>query len=291
MIFRTLCIGDVVGRPGRKIIRDTLAAFRTEREVHFVVCNGENSASGSGLTPKTLSELTGWGADVVTSGDHIYKNRDVFGCLDNDKLLRPLNYPDTAFGKGWGIYDTEWGIRVGVINLIGQVFMNPADNAFVAVDRALAGPLAEADCIIVDMHAEATSEKIAMGWHLDGRVAAVVGTHTHVQTADERILPNGTAYLTDLGMTGAFASVLGRDIQPVLHAFRTQMPARFTVAERDVHLSGALISYNTETKRAIAIERISLPLVEENNASENACDSTPCAESVTPAELPSPTSH
>ena len=258
MSFQILCIGDVVGQPGRLILEKKLSALRRERSINCIVCNGENAAAGSGVTPKVLGEMLAAGVDIVTTGDHVYKNRDGLECINNPRLVRPLNYPDTAAGKGATVFEAQDGTRVLVANLIGQVFMGPADNPFVAVDRLLAQPPAPFDLAVVDFHAEATSEKVAMGWHLDGRVAVLVGTHTHIQTADERILPNGTAYITDLGMTGAYASVLGRDIEPVLQSFRTQMPARFTVAENDVRLSGVLVSVDVAAKRAISIERIML---------------------------------
>ncbi|MFH0910959.1 MAG: TIGR00282 family metallophosphoesterase [Planctomycetota bacterium] len=258
MSFRILCIGDVVGQPGREILKARLPALKEERRIDFVVANGENAAGGSGLTSKVLREILEAGVDVVTSGDHVYKNKEVFECLGDERLLRPLNYVPAAAGHGAGLFVSKAGARVAVVNLVGRVFMNPAECPFLAADTILDTLRRDADLIVVDIHAEATSEKIAMGWHLDGRVTAVVGTHTHVPTADERILPGGTAYLTDLGMTGAFDSVLGRDKESVLYHFTTAMPARFAVATGDVRLCAALIAADPQTGRALSIERLML---------------------------------
>jgi 2',3'-cyclic-nucleotide 2'-phosphodiesterase len=255
--MKILCIGDIVGKPGRKLVSRLVPDLRRERGIDFCVANGENAAGGSGLTPKVLRSLLGGGVDVVTSGDHVYKNKEVFACFGEPALLRPLNYVERAEGRGAGLYQAA-GARILVANLQGRVFMDPAECPFAAVDRLLEKRGAEADVILVDMHAEATSEKIAMGWHLDGRASAVVGTHTHVQTADARILPKGTAYLTDLGMTGPFDSVLGRDTASVLHRFTTQMPARFEVAENDLRLSGCIVEIDPADGRASAIERLEL---------------------------------
>lgn len=266
--IRLLCLGDIVGRPGRRIIRRQLKALREDRAVDVVLANGENAAGGSGLTPKILQELLRGGVDLVTSGDHIYKNKEVFGCIDHERLLRPLNYVPAAAGRGHTVLHLDSGLRLGVVNLVGRVFMEPAECPFQAIDTLLAGHGDEAAAWIVDFHAEATSEKIAMAWHLAGRVAAVVGSHTHVQTADERILPGGTAAMSDLGMTGSHAGVIGRTKESVLHRFTTQMPARFDICDGDVRLQGVLVDLDPETGQAAAATRLSVEEAEEEKKEE-----------------------
>lgn len=256
MSIAVLCIGDIVGRPGRKIVREVLPGLVERRSAELVVANAENAAGGSGVTRKIVNALLESGVHVLTTGDHVYSNKDAMDCLDHERLLRPLNYVPEAAGHGSTVVETDGGARIAVANLVGRTFMDPAESPFAAVDAFL--DETDADAVIVDFHAEATSEKIAMGWWLDGRVAAVVGTHTHVQTADARVLPKGTAYVSDLGMTGPFASVLGRDVNAVLHRFTTAMPARFEVAEDDVRLSGAVVVVDETTGRAESIERFCL---------------------------------
>ena len=258
MLKKVLCIGDIVGRPGRKIIEEQLPEFIIQKGIDFVIANGENASSGSGITPKLLSGILKSGVDVVTTGDHIYKNKDVFGCIKDPKLLRPLNYVEGASGNGAGVYTMSDGIKIAVVNLSGRVFMDPCECPFSAIDNYLKGLEEGINIIFVDIHAEATSEKIAMGWHLDGRVSAVFGTHTHIQTADERILPGKTAYITDLGMTGPYESVLGRKKENVLHKFTTNMPSRFDVASGDVRLCGAVIEIDNSNGEARSIERVCL---------------------------------
>jgi hypothetical protein len=255
-----LFFGDVVGRPGRAALAYAIPVLREKYGADFIVANGENAASGSGLSPTTLNKLLSSGADVVTSGDHIFRNKEYPGVIHELRVLRPANYPKSADGKGWGLYTTKDGTRLVVINLMGRIFMEPLRCPFELADEILAGAANQARIILVDMHGEATSEKIAMGWYLDGKVSAVVGTHTHVQTADERILPGGTAYITDLGMTGPYDSVLGRDKTAVLKKFRTAMPARFEVAEGDVKACGAVIKIDGATGRAQSIERFQVPV-------------------------------
>ena len=259
MPIRILFIGDIVGRPGRKAVTELVPRLREQRGIDFVVANGENAAAGSGLTPKVLKQILAGGVDVVTSGDHIYRNKDGFGCFEEERLLRPLNYVPAAAGRGWGVYQAG-ETPVAVVNLQGRVFMEPSECPFHAIDVLLESLAKEARILLVDFHAEATSECIGMGWHLDGRASAVAGTHTHVQTADETVLPLGTAYITDLGMTGPHDGVIGRAKAPVLHKFTTGMPARFEVCEGDIRLHGAQIDIDPETGRALAIERIALPL-------------------------------
>ncbi len=259
MSIKILAIGDVVGRPGRTVLKDRLASLVEQRAIDLVVANAENSASGSGIIPAQVEELRGAGVDVLTTGDHIWKRAQIVPHMNNGlPLLRPANYPADAKGRGYGIFRTASGLAVGVMNLVGRVYMNPAECPFRTADAAVAEMSAETPIIIVDMHAEATSEKVAMGWYLDGRVTAVVGTHTHIPTADERVLPGGTAYITDLGMTGPYDSVLGRQTDKVLHRFTTGMYAPFDVASGDVRLCGAIIEADPETGRASSIERLCL---------------------------------
>lgn len=250
-------IGDVVGRPGRKILQDRLGGYCSEVGVGFCVINGENAAGGSGITAATAKDLFAAGADVITTGDHVWKQKEAVGLLtENHRILRPENIGPRAAGVGHCVVEAKNGLQVGVASFQGRVFMNPSDCPFRAAEAAVTEMAAQAKVILVDFHGEATSEKIAMGWLLDGRVSAVVGTHTHVQTADERILPKGTAYITDLGMTGPYDSVLGRRTDRVLEALLTSMPTAFDVAKDDVRISGALITIDTDTGRALGIERV-----------------------------------
>ena len=258
-ILTVLFFGDVVGRPGRGALAYAIPILKRKYEANFVVVNGENAASGSGLTPATLNKILTAGADVVTTGDHIFRNKEYPGVINELRVLRPANYPKSADGRGWGLYTTQEGVRIAVMNLMGRVFMEPLRCPFELADEILASASNQAKIILLDMHAEATSEKLAMGWHLDGKVSAIVGTHTHVQTADERILPGGTAYISDLGMCGPYDSVLGREKIPVLKKFRTAMPARFEVAEGDVKACGVIVKIDTDTARATSIERFQLP--------------------------------
>jgi hypothetical protein len=258
--FTVLFFGDVVGRPGRNALSYAIPVLREKYGASFVVANGENSAAGSGVTPTTLNRLLAAGVDVITTGDHIFRNKEYPGVINELRLLRPANYPKVADGRGWGLYTTKDGLRIVVINVLGRIFMEPLRCPFEIVDEILQATSNQAKIILLDIHAEATSEKIAMGWYLDGKVSAIVGTHTHIQTADERILPNGTAYITDLGMTGPYESVLGRERQPVLKRFRTAMPARFDVAEGDVRACGVAVKINAETGQAVSIERFQVPI-------------------------------
>ncbi|MFW6159491.1 MAG: TIGR00282 family metallophosphoesterase, partial [Planctomycetota bacterium] len=259
--IRILVIGDVVGRPGRTILADKLADFVEQHGIGFVVANGENTASGSGIIPKHVKLLLESGIDVITTGDHIWKQKKIVDLLKagEQPVLRPANYPADAVGTGARLFAARDGTPVGVVNLIGRVYVPaPTDCPFRAANRAIEALSKETRLILVDFHAEATSEKIAMGWHLNGRATAVFGTHTHVPTADERVLPGGTAYVTDLGMTGPYRSVIGRQIDPVLFHFRTGMYARFDVASGDVRLCGAIIEANPDTGKAQSIERVCL---------------------------------
>lgn len=255
-----LYFGDVVGRPGRKAVCHAIPVLKKLHDPDFIVANGENSAGGSGISPNTLQKLASYGVQALTSGDHIYRNKEYVGVIQDARVLRPANYPKSADGKGYGVYETRTGVRVGVINLMGRIFMEPLRCPFEQADRLLNELTQHVKVILVDMHAEATSEKIAMGWHLDGRVSAMVGTHTHIQTADERVLPKGTAYITDLGMCGPYDSVIGRVKEAVLKKLRTAMPARFDVAEGDVKACGVVLRVDTETGRARSIERFQIPI-------------------------------
>jgi len=254
-----LAIGDIVGRPGRRVLHDHLPDLMQREGVDFCVANAENAAGGSGLTVETARELLDLGIDVLTSGDHVWKKREILGLVDAEpRLLRPANLSPEAAGRGYGVYEARGGVRVGVVNLQGRTFMKPVDCPFRTVRRILEELSTQTAVLVVDFHAEATAEKVAMGWFLDGQASAVVGTHTHIQTADERLLPNGTAYLTDLGMTGPYESVIGRRTDRVLKALITQMPQSFDVAKRDRRLCGALIAVEPETGRATSIRRVQL---------------------------------
>jgi hypothetical protein len=259
--MRILFVGDVVGSPGRKALARHLPALLAERGIDYSVVNVENLAGGFGVTAPTCREVLELGADVLTSGNHIWDKKEVLELIPNEpRLLRPYNYPPGCPGEGVHVGATRDGVRVAVINLQGRVFMPPIDCPFRAADRALEEVAGRADVVLVDMHAEATSEKVAMGWYLDGRVAAVVGTHTHVPTADERVLPGGAAYITDLGMTGPYDSVIGVDRGVIVGRFLNGMPAKFDTATKDARLCGAVVEVDPAAGRAKRIERVMLPL-------------------------------
>ena len=255
--MKILFIGDIVGSPGREAIKKLLPGLIKEYRLDFVIANAENAAGGSGITPKIAEELFGYGIDVLTSGDHIWKKRYIFEIINQDeRILRPLNFPSGAPGRGFNVYKTKGGDKIGVMNVNGRVFMDALECPFRAALSAQEELSKETNIIIVDIHAEATSEKIALGWYLDGKVSAVLGTHTHIQTADERILPKGSAYLTDAGMTGPYDSVIGRKIEDVLERFLTSIPTRFEVAQENIQLHGAVLDIDEETGKARSIERI-----------------------------------
>ncbi len=262
-MIRLLFIGDIVGKPGRELIRKGLTALRDLHSVDLVIANAENAAAGFGITREIGEELLDQGVDVMTSGNHIWDRKEALDYIGIEpRLLRPLNYPAGAPGNGSYVARAATGQSVGVINAMGRVFMQQLDDPFAAVAREVEQLRTKTRIIFVDFHAEATSEKIAMGWHLDGKVSAVVGTHTHVQTADERILPQGTAYLTDVGMTGPHDSIIGVEVSAALGKFVTGMPARFETATGNPRLNGVLIEIDPETGRAADIERISYSLAE-----------------------------
>jgi metallophosphoesterase (TIGR00282 family) len=266
MIIKILCIGDIVGRPGRRIVGDLVPRLRDEWNLEAVIANGENMKNGSGLDPRDYDSLREAGVDVVTSGDHIYRRNQIFDTLDrDDHIIRPGNYPDEAAGKGHTVVETRSGLKLGVINVQGTVFMNNTAGCPYKTATALAQKLSkETNLIIVDMHAEATSEKVGMGWHLDGRVSCVFGTHTHIPTNDYRILPKGTAHISDIGMTGPYASILGRRVDRVLHKFITNMPAPFDVADGDIRLCGITVDIDTDTGLATDIQPVMLNEEGEN---------------------------
>ena len=256
-------IGDVVGSRGRRALEALLPGIKTEFDVGFTIANGENAAGGFGLTGKIAQDLLSAGVDVITSGNHIWDKREMVPMLDSmERVLRPHNYPPGVPGRGCGVYSLDGDMRICVINLQGRVFMRAIDCPFRTVDRLL--EQVHGAITVVDMHAEATSEKIAMGWYLDGRVAAVIGSHTHVQTADERVLPGGTAYISDAGMTGAFDSVIGIEKEAIINRFLTGIPNRFDQAKGDARLAGVIISIDRRSRRAVGIERIVRELKEED---------------------------
>jgi metallophosphoesterase (TIGR00282 family) len=260
MHVNLLCIGDVVGSPGRRILREELPKIVPERGIDCVIVNAENAAGGSGLTAALYEKIVHYGTDLITLGDHIYRRRDIIPVLErSEKIVRPANLPAGAPGREYAVCHTASGHRVAIISLLGRLFMKPPVNCpFAAVDRVLASIPKDVKIIVVDMHAEATSEKIAMGWHLNGRASVVFGTHTHVPTADECILSGGTAYITDVGMTGPYDSVLGRDKNRVVSALLSGVPNKFDVATDDIRMCGIVASVDAETGKATSIERIAL---------------------------------
>jgi hypothetical protein len=249
-----LFLGDIVGRPGRKALADSLKTLRQSLALDVVLANAENASGGIGLNSKAARELLCLPLDVLTSGNHIWKHKDIFSFFNGtDRLLRPANYPAGAPGSGLGVYDAQDGTRYAVLNLMGRTYMDPADCPFQTAEALLATLPEEVKVRIVDFHAEATSEKKAMGYFLDGRVSAVLGTHTHVQTNDARILPKGTACLTDVGMCGPVDSIIGMDSQSIVSRFLTRLPTRFEVAKGPVRLEGALCAIDAATGRAVNI--------------------------------------
>jgi metallophosphoesterase (TIGR00282 family) len=258
MQIKLLCIGDIVGRPGRQILSEQLGRIVQEHQIDCVIANAENAAGGSGLTSSIYDKLHKYGVNLITLGDHLYRKKDVVEILENSSdIVRPANLSQLAAGKTWAVYTTSRGPQVAVVSLLGRLFMPlPSDNPFNAIDRILEKIPREIQTIIVDVHAEATSEKIALGWFLDGRVSVVYGTHTHVVTADETILPRGTGYITDIGMTGPHESVLGRSVDRVVKSLATQMPQVYSIATGDIRINGIITTIDTETGRALDIRRL-----------------------------------
>ena len=254
--MRVLLIGDIVGQPGRAAIGALLPVLKKEEALDFVIANAENAAGGSGVTPKIADELFGYGVDVMTTGDHIWNRREIYDYLDkNERLLRPANYPKGAPGYGSCVVDKN-GVKVGVINIAGRVFMDSIECPFRVVREEIARVEPKTRIIFVDIHAEATSEKVALGWYLDGVVTCLFGTHTHIQTADEKVLSKGMAYITDLGMPGPYDSVIGRRIDQILERFITQRPMRLEMAEENIQLAGAVVDVDESTGKARSIKRV-----------------------------------
>ncbi|MDD5194150.1 MAG: TIGR00282 family metallophosphoesterase [Candidatus Omnitrophica bacterium] len=253
--MKILFLGDIVGKPARVYLKELLPSLRSTLSLDFIIANGENAAGGSSLTPDTAQEIFESGVDVVTTGDHIFKKQEAKEVLATMDVIRPLNYGELASGRGYIIKESK-GKKIGVINLLGRVFMQPVDCPFKTIRDTLENIKKEAKVIIVDMHAEATSEKLAMGYFLAGKVSACLGTHTHIPTADEKIIDNYTAYITDLGMTGSFDSVLGREKHQIIERFLTNMPVRFNLAQGDVRAQGLIMEIDDQTGGALSIERV-----------------------------------
>jgi len=242
-----LFLGDIVGSPGRRAVEELLFRLVDRHLIDLVVANAENASGGIGITPSVADQLLNMGIDLLTSGNHIWKHKDIIPFLeDTDRLIRPANYPPDTPGRGYAVLETAIGEKAAVINLEGRVFMNPLECPFRTVDAILSLIPPEVKVIVVDMHAEATSEKLAMGWFLDGRVSAVLGTHTHVQTADERVLPLGTGYISDVGMTGPLNSVIGMKTEVILERFLTQRPQPFKVASQNIQVQGVVVKFNAQ---------------------------------------------
>ena len=257
--MKLLFIGDIFGKPGREIVRRGLPALIEHHAIDFVIANGENAAAGFGITGDIAEALFGYGIDVMTSGNHVWDKKEVLEYIPRQpRLLRPANFPAGVPGRGSYLGRTRTGEPVGVVNVMGRVFMTPLDDPFAVVLREIEALRAKTRVIIVDFHAEATSEKVAMAWHLDGRATAVLGTHTHVQTADERLLPKGTACITDVGMTGPHDSIIGGTVEAALGRFLTAMPARFEAASGPARLNAAIITADPATGKAPRIERLNL---------------------------------
>jgi 2',3'-cyclic-nucleotide 2'-phosphodiesterase len=259
MPVKLLFIGDVIGKPGRDALSRELHRIVDRHRVDLVIANGENAAGGFGLTAETAQELFKCGVQMITSGNHIWDKKDALDYIKREeRIVRPANYPEGTPGKGTTIVKTPGGVKIGILNLEGRVFMNNLDCPFRCADREIAKLKEETPIIFVDFHAEATSEKVSLGWYLDGRVCAVIGTHTHVQTADERVLTAGTAYMTDAGMTGAFDSVIGVKKEEAIQKFITQRPAKFEVAKKDIRINGVVIEVDEKTGLSLGIERINV---------------------------------
>ncbi len=281
MQVKLLCIGDIVGRPGRQILSECLQKIVTEHEIDCVIANAENAAGGSGLTRQIYDKLMKYGVNLITLGDHVYRKREIIDTLQNaDNIIRPANLSHQAAGKEWAVYRTQRGVAVGVAAVLGRMHMPlPVDNPFHAIDRVMSKMPAEAKIRVVEVHGEVTSEKIAMGWYLNGKVSLVYGTHTHVVTGDECILNKGTAYITDLGMTGPHESVLGRNIDPVLKSLTTQMPYPYSIATNDLRINGIVVTLENNGHNTFAeaknIQRICVRLEDGNMTAYDQDDGKP----------------
>lgn len=264
MAIRLLFIGDIVGHPGLAFAERAVPWLREKERLDLVVANAENACDGSGLSPHQYRRLRKAGVDAVTLGDHVYRKIEIVDALVDpaEPIVKAANLPPGSPGKSWTVVQTEAGVPVAVVSLMGRLFMRPVDCPYAAVDRVLAEIPGQAKCILVDLHAEATGDKAMLGRYLDGKVSAVLGTHTHVQTADEQIFPGGTAFLSDVGMTGPYESVLGRRIDRVLHTSRTGLPTSFDVAVGDIRLAGAIVEIDETTGKATAICRVMLKAAE-----------------------------
>ncbi len=259
MQVNIFCIGDIVGQPGRTFLANALPVLVKSRNIDMVIANAENAAGGSGITPQIYEKLLHYGVHVVTLGDHCYKRYEINPTLDtSDRIIRPANFPPMAAGKYSTVIKSRNQVPVGVTVLLGRLYMKPMDCPFRVADQVVAELRKQTNVIVVEMHAEATSEKMALGWHLDGRVSIVFGTHTHVPTADATILTNGTAYITDLGMTGPYNSVLGRTKEKVIKSLITGMPNMYSIAEQDVRVAGLLVAVDAGTGKATKVEQIIL---------------------------------
>lgn len=254
--MKILAVGDIVGSAGINELKARLKVIREKENIDFVIVNGENSAEGMGITEKNFNDIIAQGVDVVTMGNHTWGKRDIFKFIDNPKIIRPANYPEGVVGKGYNIYTCK-DKKIAVINLIGRVDINIlTENPFLIAKKIIEKIKNQVDIIIVDFHAEATAEKIALGYYLDGKATAIFGTHTHVQTADEKILPNGTAYITDIGMTGPEHSVIGMDIKASIKRFETTLPERYRIAEGNCIFNGVIFDIDDKTSKVINIKRI-----------------------------------
>ncbi len=261
--MKILFVGDIIGRPGRRALRELLGRVVEEYQIDFTIANGENAAGGMGITPAIAMEIFEMGVDVLTSGNHIWAKKEILSFLNEEpRMLRPANYPEQVPGRGSGIFSSKQGQKVGVLNLEGRVFMKHLDCPFRVGEKEVERLRKETLAIIVDFHAEATSEKMAMGWFLDGGVSAVLGTHTHIQTCDDRILNEGTAYITDVGMTGPMDSVIGIRKQVALDRFLTQIPWKFDVASGEIELQGVMVEIDERTGKSKRIKRLRIPLNE-----------------------------
>lgn len=267
--MRLLFIGDIFGKPGREIARKAIPALVEAHDIDLVIANVENAAAGFGITGDLADAILGFGADVMTTGNHVWDKKEVLDYIPRQpKLLRPANFPAGTPGRGSWLGQTRTGEPVAVLNLMGRIFMSPLDDPFALALKEVEALKARARVVFVDFHAEATSEKVAMGWHLDGRATAVVGTHTHVQTADERVLPKGTAYLTDVGMTGPHDSIIGVTIEAALGRFTSGMPSRFEAAAGGARLNAVIVTADAASGRATAITRVNLSAAEVDALAE-----------------------
>ena len=257
--MKILAIGDLVGEAGVRELKHKLPLIKEQQNIDFIIVNGENSAGGMGITEKNFNDILSFGTDVITMGNHTWAKRDIFKFIDHPQIIRPANYPKGVVGKGFGIYEAKNGKKIAVINLIGRVDINIlSENPFLMAKEIIEQLKNKVDIIIVDFHAEATAEKIAMVNYLDGDITALFGTHTHVQTADERILPNGTGYITDLGMTGPKNSVIGMEVNASIKRFETTLPERYKIAEGDCILNGCIFDIDDETCKVKNITRINM---------------------------------